>query len=114
MRLQLFVCPMCGDATLHNPSVLRSTTAAIDLKCVRDWSPMSFVHDVDLRPTPERGQKEVSDFTITYRPSGPTELRYKDEVIAIGGSAERHELLVRIAQTMNAAAEQPHAGEPTS
>lgn len=40
-------------------------------------------------------------WTITYRMSGPSELRFDGEVIAIGGSPDRHALLVRIAQTMN-------------
>ena len=46
MRLELYVCPVCGEATLRNPSGYSPSTP----RCVKDTSSLSFVHEVDLRP----------------------------------------------------------------
>lgn len=48
MKLQLYVCPACGRATLYNSSSYQQLGQP--RRCMNDAMEMSWVHEVDLRP----------------------------------------------------------------
>lgn len=52
MKLQLYVCPICGRAALFNSNKLNLQGAV--QRCLSDTSPLSWVHEVELRPADAR------------------------------------------------------------
>jgi hypothetical protein len=64
VKLQLYVCPSCGRAALFNSNKLN--LQGTPQRCLSDTMPLSWVHEVDLRPAPTAGWRAAGRSTASH------------------------------------------------